>query len=265
MPYLLLLLTLENRKEILLFQGDLVKLYPGGTRRRNGAVAPRGSPVLYWDSGIAAGGDGMDAQTFWAVIGAYNQQTWAFQIPLLAFLLGMMVLSYTKKVPWAAKCALGILHLFIAAVFFAGFGELPIQRLFALPLFLACGLLFLYECRHNSADVLRPPTLPQALLLLLYFLYPLCSVLLGNTFPELVTHIMPCPAVSLGIALYSGYSRKNRLLLALLTLWGLTGVKSLLFRAYEDLILLLCGLYGLCLLAREFRKTDLNRRYGRRR
>ena len=71
----------------------------------------------------------MDAQTFWAVIGAYNQQTWAFQIPLLAFLLGMMVLSYTKKVPWAAKCALGILHLFIAAVFFAGFGRAPLRHL----------------------------------------------------------------------------------------------------------------------------------------
>ena len=135
----------------------------------------------------------MDAQAFWAVIGAYNQQTWPLQIPLLAFLLGMMVLSYTQKVRWAAKCALGVLHLFIAVAFFACSGELPIQRLFALPLFLACGLLFLYECRHNSADVLRPPTLPQALLLLLYFLYPLCSALLGNTFPELVTHIMPWP------------------------------------------------------------------------
>ena len=159
----------------------------------------------------------------------------------------------------------GVLHLFIAVAFFACSGALPIQRLFALPLFLACGLLFLYECRRSGADALRPPTLPQVLLLLLYFLYPLCSALLGNTFPELVTHIMPCPAVSLGIILYSGYSRKNKLLLALLTLWGLTGVKSLLFHAYEDLILLLCGLYGLCLLAREFRKADLNRRYGRRR
>ena len=66
---------------------------------------------------------------------------------------------------------------------------------------------------------------------------------------------MPCPVVSFGIVVYSGYSRKNRLLLALLTLWGLTGIKSLLFHVYEDLILLLCGLYGLCLLVREYRRT----------
>ena len=32
--------------------------------------------------------------------------------------------------------------------------------------------------------------------------------------------------------------------LALLTLWGLTGIKSIFFHAYEDTILLLCGLYG---------------------
>ena len=77
----------------------------------------------------------MDAQTFWAVIGAYNQQTWALQIPLLAFLLGMMVLSYTKKVPWAAKCALGILHLFIAAVFLSASGSSPFSGCLLCPSF----------------------------------------------------------------------------------------------------------------------------------
>jgi ABC-type transport system involved in cytochrome c biogenesis permease subunit len=68
---------------------------------------------------------------------------------------------------------------------------------------------------------------------------------------------MPCPLVSLSIAAYSGYERKNILLLALLTVWGLTGIKSLLFNAYEDLILLVCGIYGVYLIAAEYikRKT----------
>ena len=46
-----------------------------------------------------------------------------------------------------------------------------------------------------------------------------------------------------------------RLLLALLTLWGLTGIKSLLFHVYEDLILLLCGLYGVRQLLLERRRS----------
>lgn len=83
----------------------------------------------------------------------------------------------------------------------------------------------------------------------------LVSILLGNSFPQMVTYIMPCPVVSLSIAVYSGYQRKNRLLLALLTIWGLTGVKSILFNAYEDIILLVCGLYGITLLVREVRRS----------
>ncbi|MFQ7454042.1 MAG: DUF6064 family protein [Flavonifractor plautii] len=69
----------------------------------------------------------------------------------------------------------------------------------------------------------------QALLLLLWLLYPLVSLLLGNAFPQMVTHIMPCPIVSLSITVCAGYRYKNRLLLALLTLWGLTGIKSIFF------------------------------------
>ena len=197
----------------------------------------------------------MNAQVFWNIISAYNLHTWAIQAALLIFLLGMTALSYTQRVRWAVKCALGVLHLFIAVAFFAWHGRLPIQRFFALPLFLACGLLFLYDCLRNRDDAWKPLNLPWAMLLLLCLLYPLCSALLGNAFPRMVTHIMPCPVASFGIVLYSGYSRKNKLLLALLTLWGLTGIKSLLFHAYEDLILLLCGLYGAYLLAQEGRKT----------
>lgn len=89
---------------------------------------------------------------------------------------------------------------------------------------------------------------------MLYLVYPLVSLLLGNTFPRMVTHIMPCPVISLSITVYAGYARKNRLLLALLTIWGLTGVKSVIFQAYEDIILLVCGIYCLILLVNEIRR-----------
>jgi len=39
------------------------------------------------------------------------------------------------------------------------------------------------------------------------------------------------------------YQKKNILLLILLSIWGLTGVKSIFFNVYEDFILLFAGIY----------------------
>ena len=197
----------------------------------------------------------MDAQTFWAVIARYNEETVPAQIFLLLFSLLAILLSYTDKVRWAAKFALGIANLYIGLVFFAHYGTEPIQRYFALPLYLLCGTLFLYESWHNHNDPLQKPGRLEALLLSLYVLYPLVSVVLGNRFPQMVTHIMPCPVISLSIVVYAGYSTRNRLLLALLSIWGLTGIKSVLFHAYEDVILLICGIYDIVILADQIRAS----------
>ena len=196
----------------------------------------------------------MDAQVFWGVIGRYNQQTLAIQIVLLVFVLSAVSISFAGKVQWLAKLALGIANLFIGIVFFGIYGTEPIQMFFALPLYLVCGGLFFYESLRSREDALGRPDGWQAVLLVLYALYPAVSILLGNRFPRMVTHIMPCPVVSLSIAVYAGYQKKNLLLLALLTIWGLTGVKSLIFSAYEDIILLICGIYGVVLTAKELKQ-----------
>lgn len=197
----------------------------------------------------------MNEQAFWNVIGDYNEQTKIIQIGFLIFVILSIVLSYTRKVNWAAKFVLGIVNLFIGIVFFAWYGTEPIQKFFALPLYLLCGILFLYESWHNKNDLLEKPTPFQSLLIVLYLLYPLISVVLGNSFPKMVTYIMPCPIVSLSISVYAGYKRKNKVLLILLTVWGLTGIKSIIFNAYEDIILLLCGFYGIILLANEMKQS----------
>lgn len=201
----------------------------------------------------------MDAQAFWNVIGNYNEQTKIIQIGMFIFVIFAIVLSYTQKVNWAAKFALGIANLFIGVVFFAWYGTKPIQKFFALPLYLFCGILFLYESWHNKNDLLKKPTFFQSLLIVLYLLYPFISIVLGNSFPQMVTYIMPCPIVSLSITVYAGYRRKNKLLLILLTVWGLTGIKSIIFSAYEDMILLICGFYGIALLVGEKSNLKANR------
>lgn len=195
----------------------------------------------------------MDTQIFWNVIGNYNAQTKIIQIGLFIFLILAVAVSYIQKINWGAKFALGIINLFIAFCFFALYGTEPIQKYFAVPLYVLCGVLFLYESRHSGNEILRKPNRIQAALFLLYLLYPFVSVLLGHSFPQMVTYIMPCPAVSLSIIIYAGYRNKNKLLLALLTIWGLTGIKSVIFNVYEDIILLICGLYGAVLLFNQIK------------
>lgn len=197
----------------------------------------------------------MDAQAFWNVIGNYNKQTWAIQIVLIIFLAFSIVLSYMQKIKWTAKFSLGITNLFIGFAFFARYGTEPIQKFFAMPLYLLCGILFLFEAWKYKDDALEKPNIIQVIFLLLYSVYPIISMLLGNSFPQMVTYIMPCPVISLSIAVYASYKRKNKALLALLTIWGLTGIKSIIFNAYEDIILLICGLYGTVLLIREIRQS----------
>ena len=198
----------------------------------------------------------MDSRAFWTVIGNYNEQTNIIQIGLFIFVISAIILSYTHKVNWAAKFALGVANLFIGIVFFAWYGTEPIQKYFAFPLYLLCGALFLFESWNNRNDVIKKPNMLQILLLLFYLFYPFVSLFLGNSFPKMVTYIMPCPIVSLSIIIYACYQRKNKLLLALLTIWGLTGIKSVIFNAYEDIILLICGLYGIVLFVNEMRQTQ---------
>lgn len=156
-----------------------------------------------------------------------------------------------RKVTWAAKFFLEIANLFIGIVFFAWYGTEPIQKFFALPLYLLSGILFLFDAWKYKDGILEKPNKIRAILLLLYSIHPLISLLLGNSFPQMVTYIMPCPVISLSIVVYAGYKRTNKVLLALLTIWGLTGIKSIIFNAYEDTVLLIGGLYGVVLLMKE--------------
>lgn len=200
----------------------------------------------------------MNTQTFWGVIGNYNLQTWMMQAVLFVLIILEIILSYIGKVKWAAKLSLGIANLFIGVAFYVCYGTEPIQQYFALPLFMISGILFLYESYRNKEDKLEKPNFFQMFLLLLYLLYPVISILLGGKFPQMATYIMPCPIISLSIVVYAGYRKKNKLLLTLLTAWGLTGVKSMMFNAYEDLILLICGIYGIVLIINEFRQQKGN-------
>lgn len=186
----------------------------------------------------------MDASIFWDIIEQYNTQTIYVQI-VLVFLLAVSVdASYKLRKGWICKIMLSVLNMFIGCFFFLQFGTEPIQRYFALPLYMLVALFFLYDAIKNRSDVPCKPTLVQLILAGLYLAYPVVSMACGNEFPRMVTHIMPCPVATISIVLYSMYNKKNPVLMGLLAVWGLTGVKAIPFKAYEDLILLAAGIYG---------------------
>jgi len=187
----------------------------------------------------------MNTNKFWMVIGTYNSQTKYFQIVLLVLLFICTLLVLIKHTLLYFEFFLSVTNLFIGIVFFGVFGTEPIQKYFALPLFIIIGLLFLYESVFNSSDLKMKFNIKQVVLIFLYMLYPVFSYLFGHKFPEIVTHIMPCPIITFSIALYSAFNKKSIPIYILLIVWGLTGIKSILFNAYEDIIFLLAGIYCL--------------------
>lgn len=200
----------------------------------------------------------MEANVFWDIISQYNQNTWIFQVLLFCLFILSFVLAYTKKLYHYPKLALGILNVYIAIVFFLYYGTEPIQIYFALPLYMVIGILFFYEAFKRKNDLFQKPDTVQILLLFLVLFYPFVSLLLGNSFPAMVTYIMPCPVISLSIVIYSCYKYKNKYLLLLMAIWGLTGIKAFFFNALEDIILLICGIYCLFLFIKELQTTKIS-------
>ncbi len=196
----------------------------------------------------------IDAQIFWNIIGDYNQATWVWQCAIMALVVTGLIAAWRGRETWLLKTALGIANLFIGIVFFLLHGTEPIQTWFAAPLFIAMGLLFVREAAVHSDDKFDRPGKVQWILWGLVAAYPLVSLFIGHSWPEIVVWIMPCPVASASIVAYSGYTRKNRLLLGLMALWGLTGIKAFFFDAMEDTILLVCGVYCLWMLITEWKK-----------
>ena len=193
----------------------------------------------------------MNAESFWEVIGNYNQSTLFVQVILGICLILAYVVARKDKLRWLPKVVYGVICIFLAIVFFLIFGTEPIQFYFAFPLFLLLGIVFIFEAVRNKREEFQKFTKIQWALVMLVLVYPLVSIVQGKSFPEMLMYIMPCPVVCIGIIIWQSYEHKNLIALTLLTIWGLTGVKAFFFNAYEDLILLAMGILALVILIKE--------------
>lgn len=188
-------------------------------------------------------------------MGNFNQETWIIQSILLLAIIASVTLAYYRKVVWLPKIILGATNFFIAIVFFICYGTEPVQTFFAAPLYLAISILFLLEGIKYSDSLFIPFNKVQWSLLILVVLYPAVSLTLGHSFPQMVIYITPCPVISMSIVIYSCYEHKNKALLMLLAIWGITGIKSYFFNVLEDSILLICGIYCIGLFVKEIKRT----------
>ncbi len=198
----------------------------------------------------------MNKNTFFEIIGKYNSNTLVFQLILIVLILMSLILAYRNKKYFLPKVFLGISNIFVSIVFFMYYGKYPIQYYFAAPLFFLCGSFFIYESFKNKNDILNKPNFLNFIFFIIVLLYPLISFLLGHEYPLTALFLMPCPLISLSIVIYSNYNNKNKLLMILLIIWGMTGVKSIIFEAYEDIILWGCGFYGIYILIKDHNKRE---------
>ena len=195
----------------------------------------------------------MNTETFWNVIANYNSATIFFQVIIVVCIIAAVILAKNEKLCWLPKVAYGCTCIYTAIVFFLVFGTEPIQFFFAFPLYLILGITFLYEAFKNKNEVFQKLSRTQWILISLVAIYPLVSIVQGKTFPGMLTYIMPCPIVCIGVIIWLGYEKRNLCSLILLTIWGLTGVKAFFFQAYEDVILFGIGIYALILLIQQIK------------
>lgn len=198
----------------------------------------------------------MDASKFWDVISNYNEATYLLQVVLLVALVVSCMLARKGKLVWLPKVAYGLTSIYLAVVFFLFFGTEPIQYFFAFPVYLVLGITFIFEAVKHKEENFEKLTKIQWLFSGLVAVYPLVSIFQGKIFPKMLLYIMPCPVICIGMIIWLGYKRRNLLSLALLTLWGLTGVKAFFFDAYEDIILLAVGICALVILILEIKKRS---------
>ncbi len=198
-------------------------------------------------------------ETFWNTIAAYNAATWPAQ--LLLTLLGIMlvVLLYrhpTAGVRLAMKLFMALLNFWIAGVYYLIYCE-PREYHGMLALFWAVmGTLWIYDLAVGHASLHRTSRRNGFALLLfaMPLIYPLVSLALGRTFPEMTSPVMPCSVAVFTIGVMLAFSERVNIVLAMfLCHWALIGLsKVYLFGIPEDYLLACSVVPALYLFFREY-------------
>ena len=198
-------------------------------------------------------------ETFWNTIAAYNAATWPVQLVLILTGVVLTVLLYRRPghgVRIAMKLYMALLNFWIAGVYFLVYCE-PRQYHSPQALFWAImGCIWIYDLVVKHASLARNGhhSLFAGLLFAMPFLYPLCSLALGRSFPEITSPVMPCSVAVFTIGLMLAFSERINIVLAMfLCHWALIGLSKVYFFGIPEDYLLACSVVpALYLFFREY-------------
>jgi len=182
---------------------------------------------------------------FWQVIEKYNVETIYMQGIFSVILIGVLLYSFFKQnqlIESLIKIVFGTVFIYLGIYFFLIIDKSFTSKIFG-PYFIIIGLLFLGLL--DSKSQLQPSTRFQYLLYGIVLSYPIISYLLDHKYPHQILYLLPCPIASIALITYCRFKKRNDVLNILLIIWGLTGVKAIIFDVKEDLILLMIGVYAL--------------------
>jgi len=183
---------------------------------------------------------------FWKAIETYNVETISTQGIFTVILIGILLFSFFRQnqlVEILIKIVFSVVFIYLGIYFFMIIDKSFTSKIFG-PYFIIIGLLFLIGLLDSKSQ-LQPSTPVQYLFYGIALSYPIISYLLDHKFPHQVLYILPCPIASIALITYCRFKKRNDVLNIMLIIWGLTGVKAIIFDVKEDLILLMIGVYGL--------------------
>ncbi len=188
---------------------------------------------------------------FWDVVASYNEATWGWQIVLFLLCILLVAAALFHSSRWNQALLKGFLAFgfgWLAVAFFWMRDPSPVGRFFGGPLFAGVALLLVRDFWARRIRFHWPASqyrrIGMGIGLGLFLFYPAVSLLLGHTFPRMVTPIMPCPFALLGIVLLAGSLPEiDPKVLALLLVWSAAGIPKVfgLFDVREDALLVLVG------------------------
>ncbi|OYT16917.1 MAG: hypothetical protein B7C24_05155 [Bacteroidetes bacterium 4572_77] len=173
---------------------------------------------------------------------------WQFVMLFIAALLVLFVVFKPGKISSVFMKLYFVLGFLWIGIGFSGINN---ENYVGAVLFSAIALFFAIDI-YKQKLIFRFPKKKSAQLytvffLLLIFSYPLVGLLLGHASSEIfMIGTYPCPTTSLGLVMITmALPRINKILYALLLFWAMFSIPAILIYAvFEDLILMLSGVYA---------------------
>jgi len=214
----------------------------------------------------------IQVEDWWNILIRFNETIMPFQFIWAAIALALTIwflIRPGKITNFALKIYFMLSFALIAIVFFAILGqELP-AFIGQIICFGSLAILFAVDLKLNEFQFTVPKKLANRIIMYisiaLVFLYPIVGMIAGHNYPQMIIiGTFPCPTIALALVFATAslpnvnWSWKSLGLLAtwiLMLIWAIPfpiAIQLPQFGAYEDVIMLLLGLYGLVRLVWSF-------------